>query len=85
LLLVAWRASRRDSPRAAALLAGAWGFTCAMFYMAFFLHYAGIGASDAGLIAHRTLTRIVGVLFAVTVIGFVGSVIDRRRPGTSPP
>jgi hypothetical protein len=38
LLIWGWRARRSRHARSASLLAGAWGFTCAMFYMAFFEH-----------------------------------------------
>jgi hypothetical protein len=66
LLLIAWYTSTRGRARAPVVLAGAWGFTCAMFYMSFFLHPAETGASDTGPIAHHTVTLIVGLLFAVT-------------------
>jgi ketosteroid isomerase-like protein len=79
LLLIAWYTSTRGRARAPVMLAGAWGFTCAMFYMSFFLHLAETGASDTGPIAHHTVTLIVGLLFAVTVIGFISSLVNMRR------
>jgi uncharacterized protein (TIGR02246 family) len=80
LLLTGWRASRRRGARAPVLVAGAWGFTCAMFYMSFFLHLTQIAMPNGGPIAHSTLTLISGLLFGVSVIGFVGSL---RNLGTS--
>ena len=85
LLLTAWQAWRRGRDNAPVLLAGAWGFTCAMFYMSFFLHLSQINTPDRGPIAHPTLTSIIGLLFAVTVVGLVGSLVNigRRRVLTS--
>jgi len=76
LLLTGWRASRRRGARAPVLVAGAWGFTCAMFYMSFFLHLTQIAMPNGGPIAHSTLTLISGLLFGVSVIGFVGSLLN---------
>jgi ketosteroid isomerase-like protein len=78
LLLTAWQAWRRGRDNAPVLLAGAWGFTCAMFYMSFFLHLAQINTPDRGPITHPTLTWIIGLLFAATVVGLVGSLVGIR-------
>jgi len=83
LLLTGWRASRRGGARAPALVAGAWGFTCAMFYMSFFLHLTQIAMPDQGAIAQSTLTSISGLLFGVTVIGFVASLRNLGPSATS--
>ena len=58
--------------------AGAWGFTCAMFYMSFFTHIAQLNRPDHGPIEHTTLTTIIGVLFALTVFAFVCSLVGYR-------
>jgi hypothetical protein len=55
LLYGAWR-----SPR---VLTGGWGFTCAMFYMAFFSSWYQ-GTSPA-------LLAGMGTMFAVTIVGFI--------------
>jgi hypothetical protein len=73
LLLWGWHATRSRQPRGVPVLAGAWGFTCAMFYMSFFGHLESLGRSDHGPIQQRPLTLIIGLLFAVTVVGFASS------------
>ena len=79
LLLAGWRAVRRESAGGQTILAGAWGFTCAMFYMSLFSHLAQLGQPDHGPIEHTTLTAIIGALFALTVLAFVGSLVSLRR------
>ena len=78
LLLVAWRAVRRERADASRWVAGAWGFTCAMFYMSFFSHIASLDRPDHGPIEHTTLTAIIGVLFGVTVVAFACSLVGMR-------
>lgn len=73
LLIVGWRTSRNADARAPVLLAGAWGFACAMFYMSFFLHLSPIVATERGPIAPGVLAWGAGVLFAIAAIGFVSS------------
>jgi hypothetical protein len=77
LLAWAWRAASMGQPRAGSRLAGAWGFTCAMFYMSFFSHLATIQSADHGPINHRWLTAIIGVMFAVTIASFVSALRTR--------
>lgn len=72
LLLWGWWATRRGQRNAHAGLAGAWGFTCAMFYMSFFSHVYRLGAAG-GPVNARLLTWIIGALFAVTVLGFIST------------
>ena len=79
LLLVAWRGSRRERAGASAWLAGAWGFTCAMFYMSFFSHIAALDRPDHGPIERTMLTVIIGALFGVTVVAFVCSLVGYRE------
>ncbi len=78
LLLVGWRRFRRDSGGGSAWLAGAWGFTCAMFYMSFFTHIAQLNRPDHGPIEHTTLTVIIGALFGLTAVAFACSLLGHR-------
>jgi hypothetical protein len=71
LLLVGWRkAVSRPTPRGVGLLCGAWGFTCAMFYASFFSHLQRFGEPDRGPDDPIALTVVIGVLFALTIVGF---------------
>jgi hypothetical protein len=72
LLLVGWRKALSTPPslRGPGILCGAWGFTCAMFYASFFSHMEHIGAPDHGPDDPIALTITIGVLFAITIIGF---------------
>lgn len=82
LLLVGARlASRPAATRRMAPLAGAWGFTCAMFYGSFFSHLEMLSRQEAdhGPVDHTALTVIIGVLFALTVVGFGLSLVARER------
>jgi hypothetical protein len=84
LLLVG--ASRSLRAREASLwLAGGWGFSCAMFYMSFFSHLAELradpNAPEHGLLEARPLTVAIGVLFALTIVGFALSLLPDRRRG----
>jgi hypothetical protein len=88
LLVAGARASRRqDGPSGSggALLSGAWGFTCAMFYMSFFSHLERLAETpappDHGPLPHARLTVAIGALFAVTVVGFVLSLGPFGRRG----
>ena len=69
--------------RASLWLSGGWGFTCAMFYMSFFSHLAELradpNATDHGPFAAGPLTLAIGVLFALTVVGFALSLVPDRR------
>ena len=74
LLLIGARAAQRGSRSAAVVLAGAWGFTCSMFYISFFSHLSVIqsnqGAESHGPLSEGFLTVTIGVLFVVTILGF---------------
>ena len=78
LLAWAWQTARHRRPPALTRLAGAWGFTCAMFYMSFFGHVAEIQNPDHGPIDQRSLTLIIGILFGVTVLGFASTLKARH-------
>ena len=84
LLIWAWRAGRSRHVSGVSLLAGAWGFTCAMFYMAFFEHLESLERPDHGPIEQRPLTFIIGILFGVTVLGFASSLAAARREPLPP-
>jgi uncharacterized protein (TIGR02246 family) len=78
LLLFGWHGFGRERAGASVWLAGAWGFTCAMFYMSFFSHIATLDRPDHGPIEHTTLIVIIGALFALTVFAFVCSLVGVR-------
>lgn len=78
LLLWGWIATRRQQPGGMSRLTGAWGFTCAMFYMGFFAHIESLGQRQ-GLIDDAALTPIIGILFLLTIIGFAASLITVGR------
>ncbi len=81
LLLAGARVALRPAERRRTdLLAGGWGFTCAMFYMSFFSHLASLrrGEGDHGPIEHGGLTIAIGFLFAVTVVGFALALAPSR-------
>jgi hypothetical protein len=83
LLLWGWNAVRQQQPGGMARLAGAWGFTCAMFYMGFFAHLETHDQSSPGLLDDSALTRIIGILFLLTIVGFTASLMgaaDQTRP-----
>lgn len=62
------------------VLAGGWGFACAMFWMSFFGHYEGLmkaaGATDA---REQRLTLVIGIMFGLTILGLVTALAGRRR------
>ncbi len=62
--------ARSPSPRSHTILGTGWGFACAMFWMSFWGH---VGDSSASGQATDPLTLIIGALFAITVVGLVGS------------
>lgn len=80
LLLFGARQALRPLPwRRTAPLAGAWGFTCAMFYLSFFSHLEHLQAPDHGPIDPLPLTVAIGVLFVVTVVGLLLSLTATDR------
>ncbi|MEO1151949.1 MAG: hypothetical protein AAFW83_13320 [Pseudomonadota bacterium] len=68
----------------ATVLVGAWGFTCAMFYMSFFSHIYEIQKGQLGSygpqgsINEHTLTILIGILLLVSIIGFVMSLAGKQ-------
>jgi tetrahydromethanopterin S-methyltransferase subunit F len=56
-----------------------------MFYMSFFSHLAELRADpnvvEKGLIEAGPLTLAIGVLFALTIVGLLLSLVPDRRSG----
>jgi hypothetical protein len=77
LLVWGWRDATRARPGGRAVLAGAWGFTCAMFYVSFFSHLYWAGP-PGGPVDSRVLTVLVGILFAISAIAFVSILVARH-------
>ena len=70
-----WRRGEAPNP----LLTGAWGFSCAMFWMSFFGHLDDARRGAAAGDGDMTLTSVIGLMFALTVIGFVTSLVGALR------
>lgn len=80
LLLYGARQALRPAPYGSTVaLAGAWGFTCSMFYMSFFSHIEHLDQPDHGPFDQLPLTIVIGLLFAITICGFVMTLIRRQR------
>jgi uncharacterized membrane protein required for colicin V production len=53
-------------------LTASWGFACAMFWMSFFGHYHKVMTTAAANDPReQRLTLIIGIMFGLTVLGFV--------------
>lgn len=84
---VLWKPGARGLP----VLTAGWGFTCAMFWMSLFGHIDEISRSGVAMnlesISSATdepmLTIIIGILFAITVVGLVTSLAAELREGAS--
>lgn len=73
----------RGGPR---VLCGAWGFTSAMFYMSFWSHIANIEEAAEGNLEQGPLTTVIGVLWVITLAGFLLSLVGSlRKPLTAGP
>jgi hypothetical protein len=89
VLLLLWGATAvlwtPGAKRGLPILAAGWGFACAMFWMSFFGHIDEIVRSGVAVdmtnaqsaLDEPWLTAIIGVLFAITVVGLVTSLLDR--------
>lgn len=80
--LMTLRARRGAAP----VLAGAWGFTTAMFYMSFWSHIEHLDEAAEGNIEQGPLTLIIGVLWVITIVGFATSLAAgrARKAGEAP-
>lgn len=84
---VLWRPSERGLP----ILTAGWGFACAMFWMSFFGHVNEVMSSGVAVdmtnaqsaVDEPVLTIIIGVLFGITVLGLVTSLLAELRPARS--
>lgn len=63
-------------------LAGAWGFTSAMFYASFWSHVEQFHQPADGNLSQGPLTVVIGVMWVVTIVGFVLALLARREAGT---
>ncbi len=64
----------------AAVLCGAWGFTTAMFYSSFWSHIKRASEAADGNLAQGPLTVIIGVMWIITIVGFVLAILGSRKP-----
>ena len=77
--------------RGVGILTAGWGFTAAMFYMSLFGHIDEIAKTGVPFSLSNIqlatdepmLTIIIGVLFAITVVGLVTSLAAEVREGAS--
>lgn len=73
--------------RGLAILTAGWGFACAMFWMSFFGHVDEVLRSGVAVditnaqsaVDEPVLTIIIGVLFAITVLGLATSLLAEVR------
>lgn len=79
LIAGAWLALR-EKAGGRAFLCGAWGFTGAMFYMSFWSHIEHIHQAAEGNFAQRPLTIVIGIMWGITIVGFVLALASARRP-----
>ncbi len=80
LLVVGSASTLRDLPRGPVLLAGAWGFTSAMFYMSFWSHIGSLDQPVEGNVLHGPLTVIIGVMWLLTILGLALSLAAKPKP-----
>ena len=69
----------RRVPRGRAWLTGAWGFSTAMFYMSFWSHVRDFDQPADGNLSQGPLTVVIGVLWLVTIVGFVLALASTRK------
>ena len=70
----------RGSANGSPVLCGAWGFTTAMFYMSFWSHIEHFNEAADGNLSQSPLTVIIGIMWAITIVGFGLSLLSARRP-----
>lgn len=68
----------RGHSRAPQVLAGAWGFTSAMFYMSFWSHIEQFDQPADGNVSQAPLTVIIGVMWVITVAAFLHALLAER-------
>ena len=82
LLVAGATLTLRRHPRGPVLLAGGWGFASAMFYMSFWSHIAELDQPADGNLDQAPLTLIIGVLWAITGVGFGLALASGREPAS---
>ncbi len=85
LLYGGLRTLRRGVEAGLPALTGGWGFACAMFYASFFSHLQHLDQPDRGPVEQLPLTIVIGVLFALTVVGFALALAAAARLGAARP
>lgn len=61
-------------------LTAGWGFACAMFWMSFFGHYHDVMTTAAANDPReQRLTLIIGIMFGLTVLGFVAALAGTKN------
>lgn len=70
----------RRGAAAARWLTGGWGFACAMFWMSFFSHL-GDAMQTPPDARERTITAFIAAMFAITVLGFLASLLGGAGGG----
>ena len=80
LLVAGASLALRKSPSGSSALCGAWGFTTSMFYMSFWSHIENINEAAEGNFSQGPLTVTIGILWGVTIVGFVLALVSTRRP-----
>jgi hypothetical protein len=74
--------SRRDWLTGRPFQAAAWAFNCGMMYASFFGHVAHMAEPpESGWVPHGALVGIIGVLFAVALLG-LGCTLHAAGPTT---
>ena len=61
------------------VLCGAWGFTTAMFYSSFWSHIEHLAEAADGNLSHGPLTIIIGIMWVITIVGFILALLASRR------
>ena len=84
LLLAGSTATLRQRPRGSVLLAGAWGFTSAMFYMSFWSHIESFEQPAEGNLPQGPLTLVIGILWGLTILGFALALAAKPEPDAPP-
>ena len=70
----------RGSANGSPVLCGAWGFTTAMFYMSFWSHIEHFNEAADGNLSQSPLTVVIGIMWAITIVGFGLALLSARRP-----
>jgi len=83
LLVVGASLTLRRARGGTEALCGGWGFTSAMFYMSFWSHIEHIEQAADGNLDQGPLTVVIGILWVITIAGFLLSLLGARASRTS--